>query len=51
MTCIVIQEGNHGNIGVAASYKSAIKFLIVEDWLSYDTEICSEGEEVWVNLI
>lgn len=33
MKCILISEENHGAIGVAADYKSAIMWLIKEGWL------------------
>lgn len=45
MTCIIIREDNHGIIGVAANYKSAIKFLIAEGWLSNYTELYSEEKD------
>lgn len=51
MTCIIIKESNHGNIGVAANYKSAIKFLIANDWLSDYTDFYSTEQEEWVSLI
>lgn len=51
MTCIVIKECNHGNIGVAANYKSAIKFLIAENWLSDYTDFYSEEKGEWIELI
>lgn len=50
MTCIVIEECNHGNIGVAANYKSAIKFLIAENWLSDYTDVYSEEKDKWIEL-
>lgn len=43
MTVIHIYEDNHGLIGVAKDYKSAIDFLIEKDWIDEDTEI----EEDW----
>lgn len=51
MTCIIIKECDHGNLGVAANYKSAIKFLIAEEWLSDYTDFYSNEKEEWVNLI
>lgn len=51
MTCITIEECNHGIIGIATNYKSAIKFLIAEDWLSDYTDIYSDEKDEWINLI
>ena len=51
MTCIVINECNHGILGVAANYKSAIKLLIAEDWLSDYTDIYSDEKDEWFKLI
>lgn len=50
MTCIII-ECNHENIGVAANYKSAIKFLIAENCLSDYTDFYSDEKGEWINLI
>ena len=36
---ILISEDNHGLIGVATNYISAINFLIEYDWLNENTEI------------
>ena len=42
-TVILIEEDNHGMIGVAKDYPSAIDFLVNEGWL--------DGSfEVWVGL-
>ena len=41
MVCL-IKEDNHGNIGIAKDYPSAIDFLVDSDWL--------DGKfEVWVD--
>lgn len=42
MKAIVINEDNHGFIGLAANYPWAIDFLVKENWLD-------ENTEVWVN--
>lgn len=42
MNAIVINEDNHGFIGLAANYPWAIDFLVKENWLD-------ENTEVWVN--
>ena len=39
MSVITIFEENHGIIGAAKDYKSAIKFLVKENWLDENTEI------------
>lgn len=41
-TVVLIEEDNHGQIGVAKDYLSAIDFLIKEGWLD-------ESYEVWVD--
>ena len=35
----LIEEDNHGNIGVAKDYESAIDFLIDTDWLDEGYEV------------
>ena len=37
-TVICIHEDNHGLIGVAKDYKSAIDFLIREEWLDCNSD-------------
>ena len=39
-TVILINEDNHGLIGVAKDYKSALMFLLNEHWIDDYTEIC-----------
>lgn len=41
-TVVLIKEENHGMIGVAKNYSSAINFLVNEGWLD-------ESFEVWVD--
>ena len=48
MTCILINEENHGTIGVTADYKSALKWLIKEKWLDGNTYLYIDGE--WVTM-
>jgi hypothetical protein len=48
MTCILINEENHGTIGVATDYKSAIKWLIKERWLDDNTDLYIDGE--WITM-
>ena len=35
----IIEEDNHGNIGVAKNYSSAIDFLVNEHWLDENFEL------------
>ena len=41
MRAIVINEENHGFIGLAANYPWAIDFLIKKDWLNGNVEIAA----------
>lgn len=49
MNIIIIHEDNHGVLGVAKDYDSAINCLLQNHWLSADTEILNSIEE-WVSL-
>lgn len=48
MKCILISEENHGAIGVAADYKSAVKWLIKKGWLDDNTDLYIDGE--WATM-
>ena len=50
MKVITINEDNHGFLGVAKDYKSAIQFLIEEDWINEATEIYVDVEGGWLRL-
>lgn len=39
MKVIIIEEDNHGQIGIAKTYADAIHFLIEGNWLSELTEV------------
>lgn len=39
-----IYEENHGIVGVAVNYQSAIQGLVKEDWLHDDIEVIDEDE-------
>lgn len=41
---ICIQEDNHGLVGVAKDYKSAIDFLMREEWLDGNIELIDEND-------
>ena len=41
-TVVLIEEDNHGQIGVAKDYPSAIDFLVNQNWLD-------DNYEVWVD--
>lgn len=45
MVCL-IEEDNHGNIGIAKDYFSAIDFLIDSDWLDENCELY-EGDGIY----
>ena len=50
MTVVVIDEENHGFLGVAKDYDSAIDFLVKNNWLDQSTMIWDEYKEEWVSL-
>lgn len=50
MTIVVINEENHGLLGVAKDYDSAIDFLVRDDWLGGFTEMWDEYRDEWVSL-
>lgn len=49
MNVIIIHEDNHGVIGVAKDYESAINFLLQEHWLTVNIEVLNSIEE-WTTL-
>ena len=49
MNIIIIREDNHGVIGVAKDYDSAINFLVQNQWLTTDIEVLNSIEE-WTSL-
>lgn len=50
MTIILIHEDNHGLLGVAKDYESAIDCLIQNQWLNIDTEVYSTEKEEYTSL-
>ena len=44
MIIYIIHEDNHGVLGVADSYESAVQFLIDNKWLTEDFEILNIEE-------
>lgn len=48
MKVIVINEDNHGVIGVAKDVNSVVSFLIKENWLDENTYICHDNGSGWV---
>ena len=46
MNIIIIHEDNHGVLGVAKDYDSAIDFLVQNKWLTTDTEVLNSTEEL-----
>lgn len=51
MKVIVIEEENHGMIGIAKSYADAVHMLVNQDWLSELTEIYKEDFDKTVLLV
>lgn len=49
MKVIVIYEDNHGMIGIAKDYESAINFLLQNHWLDSEFEIMDKDYN-WVAL-
>ena len=45
MNIIIIHEDNHGVLGVAKDYDSAIDFLVQNQWLTTDVEVLNSIEE------
>lgn len=60
-TAVVIYEDNHGMVGLAVDYESAIDFLVLNKWLSPKMELLLEDNslstieedlgENWLQLI
>lgn len=60
-TAVVIYEDNHGMIGLAVDYESAIEFLVLNKWLEPTTELLLDDNslstveedlgENWLQLI
>lgn len=49
MTVIQIHEDNHGLIGIAKDYKSALDFLVNNHWIEDSTEVWV-GPAEWARL-
>lgn len=45
MKVYIIHEDNHGVLGVADSYESAIQFLIDDEWITEDFEIWNREKD------
>ena len=45
MNIIIIHEDNHGVLGVAKDYDSAINCLVQNQWLTTDIEVLNSIEE------
>lgn len=50
MKVIIINEENHGFIGVATTPKAAMQFLVNRGWLDLGTEFYDEETEAWYEL-
>lgn len=48
MKVYTINEENHGQIGIAVSYKAALQWLIASDWVNQYNDIwCPDENERW----
>lgn len=47
MTVVIINEDNHGRIGVALNYYHAVKWLIDTHWIDDDTEVYDYDTDEW----
>ena len=50
-TVVLIEEDNHGLIGVAKDYPSAIVFLVNENWLDGKFEVWVDNEDYLTQTI
>lgn len=51
MKIYIIHEDNHGVIGVADSYESAVQFLVDEEWMTGNFEIWNREERKYHTLV
>lgn len=48
MVVYVVEEENHGQIGIAASRKAALQFLVAANWVARYSDIwCPDENERW----
>ena len=48
MKVYTISEENHGQIGIAVSYKAALQWLVASDWVGRYSDIwCPDENERW----
>lgn len=48
MKVYTIEEENHGQIGIAVSYKAALQWLIASDWVGQYSDVwCPNENERW----
>lgn len=47
MQVIIIREDNHGQIGVATTYKAALQWLIKSAWVECFTDVALPEEGEW----
>lgn len=45
-TAVVIYEDNHGMVGLAVDYESAIDFLVLNEWLKPKMELLLEDNSI-----
>ena len=51
MTVILIEEDNHGLIGVANNYYNAVNWLIDKGWIDDNSEVWNDASDRWEKLI
>lgn len=48
MRVFVIHEENHGQIGIAASRKAALQYLVAMDWVGQYSDVwCPDANDRW----
>lgn len=50
MKVILVHEDNHGLIGIAKDYQSALAFLVKHDWLNGLCEFWDDENSEWVSI-
>lgn len=50
MKVVVIYEDNHGIIGVANNYYNAVRFLLEEQWITYETNMYDGKTSHWKSI-
>lgn len=51
MKVVIIEEDNHGYIGVASTMEKAIQYLISSHWIEENTEFYSKEDKIWKTVV